>query len=124
MSAATPGWYPDPTGTPGERYWDGQTWTEQTRTLPAPPMGVMPGSYSMGGGVPRNGMGTASLVMGILGIVILPIVFSVLAIIFGSVGIGRANRGEATNKGAATAGVVLGIIGIVLGLIVGFVFFS
>jgi hypothetical protein len=26
-----PGWYPDPTGAPGQRYWDGNTWTEQTR---------------------------------------------------------------------------------------------
>jgi len=69
-------------------------------------------------------MGTASLIMGILGVIILPIVFSVLAIIFGSIGIGRANRGEATNKGVATTGLVLGIIGIVLGLIIGVALFS
>ena len=23
-----PGWYPEPSGTPGQRYWDGNTWTE------------------------------------------------------------------------------------------------
>lgn len=23
-----PGWYPDPSGGPGQRYWDGQKWTE------------------------------------------------------------------------------------------------
>ena len=28
--AAVPGWYPDPTGTPGLRFWDGQAWTSQT----------------------------------------------------------------------------------------------
>ena len=22
-----PGWYPDPSGAPGQRYWDGQQWT-------------------------------------------------------------------------------------------------
>ena len=22
----TPGWYPDPSGAPGQRYWDGQQW--------------------------------------------------------------------------------------------------
>ena len=25
------GWFPDPNGLPNERYWDGSTWTEQTR---------------------------------------------------------------------------------------------
>jgi hypothetical protein len=27
------GWYPDPNGTPCERYWDGNGWTLQTRPL-------------------------------------------------------------------------------------------
>lgn len=27
----TPGWYPDPDGKPADRYWDGQSWTDQTR---------------------------------------------------------------------------------------------
>lgn len=67
---------------------------------------------------PRNGMGTAALVLGILGLV-LGCILSGLAIIFGSVGIGRANRGEATNKGAATAGLILGIVGFVLWTIIG-----
>ena len=30
------GWYPDPTGDPDERYWDGRTWTGYVRTAPAP----------------------------------------------------------------------------------------
>jgi len=72
----------------------------------------------------NNGMGTAALVMGILGLFLFPIVFSILAIIFGSVGIGRVNRGEATNKGAATTGVVLGIIGLVLGLLIAVLIFA
>lgn len=28
-----PGWYPDPSGAPGERYFDGHGWTEQHRDL-------------------------------------------------------------------------------------------
>jgi hypothetical protein len=122
MSSVSPGWYADPEGRPNERYWNGQAWTEQTRPL----VGATTVGYGRPGmaGMPRNGMGIASLVMGILGIIILPIVFSVLAIIFGGVGIARANRGEATNKGMATTGMVLGIIGIVLGVIIGIWLFS
>lgn len=65
---------------------------------------------------PKNGMGVASLVLGILGVIplVFPIVMSILAIIFGGIGRSRATRGEATNKGVATAGLVLGIIGTLL----------
>jgi Domain of unknown function (DUF4328)/Protein of unknown function (DUF2510) len=33
---APPGWYPDPAGGPGQRWWDGYAWTEAT-VLPAVP---------------------------------------------------------------------------------------
>lgn len=59
-------------------------------------------------------MGTAALVLGIIGVLVLGCIFGVLAIIFGAIGINRANAGRATNKGAATAGLVLGIVGVVL----------
>lgn len=57
---------------------------------------------------PTNGMATASLVLGILGF-FLPIL-SILALIFGGIGISNANQG-ATGKGLAITGLVLGIIG-------------
>lgn len=31
--ATSPGWFPDPDGKPCSRYWDGSSWTEQTRPL-------------------------------------------------------------------------------------------
>jgi hypothetical protein len=36
---APPGWYPDPAGGPGQRWWDGYAWTEATvlPQLPPPP---------------------------------------------------------------------------------------
>ncbi len=37
--APAPGWYPDPYGTPGLRYWDGHQWTQQTWQPPAGPAG-------------------------------------------------------------------------------------
>jgi hypothetical protein len=30
-----PGWYPDPTSAPVQRWHDGENWTEDTRTAPA-----------------------------------------------------------------------------------------
>jgi serine/threonine-protein kinase len=37
-SPLSPGWYPDPSGTPGTLYWDGQGW----RTAPLPTVGAEP----------------------------------------------------------------------------------
>lgn len=86
---------------------------------PAPP----PPGYSGGGGEPRygepsNGMGTAALVCGIIAVVLsfIPGInwfswpLGILAIVFGAIGWGRANKGRATNKGIAITGLVLGIL--------------
>jgi hypothetical protein len=130
------GWYPDPDGKPADRYWNGNAWGTETRPsmatvrppAPAPmappaPTPMAPAAPApmapvtiVSNSAPKNGMGVAALVLGIISVV-LPwffFVFAALAIIFGSVGQGRVNRGEATNKGVATAGVVLGAIGLVI----------
>ncbi|MGW1917232.1 DUF4190 domain-containing protein [Streptomyces sp. NPDC002076] len=81
---------------------------------------------------PSNGMGTTGLVLGIIGVVcsltiameILGMILGILAIIFGAIGRGKANRGEATNRGAATAGLVCGIIATVLLPLLVFLFFA
>lgn len=112
------GWYVDPSGLPTDRYWDGTTWTDQTRPRVSGLSGAHGGSAAVGPS--RNGMGTAALTLGILGI-FLGWLFSFLAIIFGSIGIARANRGEATNKSAATWGLWLGIVAPVFWIFVVFV---
>ncbi|WP_234342421.1 DUF4190 domain-containing protein [Streptomyces sp. NRRL B-3648] len=68
---------------------------------------------------PSNGMGTASLVLGIIsavGFIAWPLAFvlGVLALIFGGIGRGKAARGEATNPGVALAGIICGAVGVVL----------
>jgi hypothetical protein len=40
---APPGWYADPAGGPGQRWWDGYAWTD-TVVLPAPPPPPPPGA--------------------------------------------------------------------------------
>lgn len=77
-----------------------------------------PGVHAM----PSNGMGTAGLVLGIISAVIfclwpVAIVVGVLAVIFGGIGMGKARRGEATNRGQALAGVICGAAGLVLSLV-------
>ncbi len=89
---------------------------------PYPPISPPPGApvppYQAAGRAPDNGMGTAGLVMAILQFVILGPLGSVLAIIFGRIGMNRAKRGEATNGGVATAAFWLGIVGLVLSVVV------
>jgi uncharacterized membrane protein HdeD (DUF308 family) len=72
----------------------------------------------------RNGLGTSSLVIGILALVLAVLVaFAPLAVILGAVavglgiaGIARANRGVASNRSQAVAGLITGGIGLVLSI--------
>lgn len=71
---------------------------------------------------PRNGLGTAGLVLGIIGLVFafIPIVgiiawpLVLLGLIFGIVGAVRASRGQATNRGVAIGGIVCSGLGLVI----------
>ncbi|MGV9252261.1 DUF4190 domain-containing protein [Streptomyces sp. NPDC003697] len=81
---------------------------------------------------PSNGMGTTGLVLGIIGLVcsltfflwFFGVVLGILGIIFGAIGRGKANRGEATNKGAATGGLVCGILATVVLPLLGLLIFA
>lgn len=90
-------------------------------TPPMPPAPASPGN------APQNGMGTAALVLGILQFFCLGTIGAILAIIFGRIGMKRAEQGLATNGGAAKAGFILGIIGVILtviGIIVWIIVFA
>ncbi|MFD4574000.1 DUF4190 domain-containing protein [Streptomyces sp. NPDC058417] len=68
---------------------------------------------------PSNGMGIASLTLGIVaavGFCLWPvaIVGGVLALVFGLIGRAKARRGEATNPGQALAGIICGSAGLAL----------
>jgi hypothetical protein len=87
----------------------------QPQAVTAPPM---PGQVVSG--VKTSGMAVASLVLGITGLVIIPFITSILAIIFGVIGLGQIKRsnGAITGKGMAVAGLILGIIGIVFTILI------
>ncbi|RZT87658.1 hypothetical protein EV383_4584 [Pseudonocardia sediminis] len=70
----------------------------------------------------NNGLGTASLVLGLLGAIfaLLPIIgviawpMVIIGLVLGLIGVTRAQKGEADNKGVAIAGVVLSAVGLML----------
>ncbi|MEV0979939.1 DUF4190 domain-containing protein [Streptomyces sp. NPDC049915] len=105
--------YPGPLGYPGAA---GGAHGPQAHGYPAGYYG-WPGMQPL----PSNGMGTAGLVLGIIGAVIfcawpLAIIAGALGVIFGAIGRSKAKRGEATNPGQALAGIICGAAGIVLGV--------
>ncbi|MFF3325405.1 DUF4352 domain-containing protein [Streptomyces sp. NPDC002889] len=73
----------------------------------------------------RNGLGTAALVLGIIGTLsgLIPLFFwlagilGLIALILGLSGRGRVKRGEAGNKGVTTTGAVLGLVALILSVV-------
>ncbi|MFI1017518.1 DUF4190 domain-containing protein [Streptomyces sp. NPDC020965] len=94
--------------------------THQPSHDSAPPQYGQHGRPSM-----RNGLGTASLILGIIGAIsgVIPLLFwmagilGVIALILGLVGRGRVKRGEANNKGVTITGAVLGLVALVLSVV-------
>jgi hypothetical protein len=76
-----------------------------TSPLPAAPKSPAPAN------LPAGGMAIASLILGIIGIFLIPLA-SILGIVFGSIGIHQASRGQAGGRGKAIAGLALGIFGL------------
>jgi hypothetical protein len=64
-----------------------------------------------------NGFAVASLVLGIVGVVltitfVAGLICDVLAIVFGALGRTKAREGSAGNASLATAGMILGLVGL------------
>ncbi len=84
---------------------------------PLPPSPAMPLPSQ-----PKNGLGTAGFVLGLVGLIFafIPLIgiiawpMTILGLIFGIVGTMRASRGQASNKGLAITAVVLSAIGLVI----------
>jgi hypothetical protein len=83
---------------------------------PPPNSGGYPPQYGgyppPGATGPRNGLGTASLIVAIVSLITVfgGVVFGIVAIVLGVMGRGRVKRGEATNGGVALAGIILGAL--------------
>ncbi|MFD7582342.1 DUF4190 domain-containing protein [Kitasatospora sp. NPDC059817] len=102
--------------------------TAPAATAAAPPAAAPnvpywpPYAYPMPAPQPRNGLGTAAMVLGIVGGVLsLAVIFfwlswlpALLAVVFGAIGLGYVRKGLATNRAMALAGVILGITGLLV----------
>lgn len=70
----------------------------------------------------RNGVGVAALVVGVVSLVLAVLVLffpiagllGIIAAVLGIVGIRRATKGEADNRGQAIAGLVTGLLGLAI----------
>ena len=97
------GWYPDPAGTDGERYWDGIAWSQATRdkvVLPPPPAAPAAsyGQPSAGYGRPMSGDAArtgAPFGWRFLGFVIDFVLFSVVGgLVLSATGVSQRLDGE------------------------------
>src|SRR5947208_13401189 len=91
--------------------------SDSWNTPPPDPYGQPPG-YGYGGARRTEGLAVASLVLGIAGFVVCPLICSVLAIIFGQQAKNKIRQDPSLQgAGMAQAGFVLGIISLALGII-------
>lgn len=94
-----------------------------------PPSGFGPPVTGPGPGAqqPSSGKAMASLILGIAGIFVVPLICSILAIVYGNQAKREiaASGGTMSGDGLAKAGVILGWVGIgliVVGIVLGLVF--
>ncbi|TNM64576.1 DUF4190 domain-containing protein [Streptomyces sp. NP160] len=91
---------------------------------PAAPQQGYPAYAGQGGydrPAPKNGVGLAALIIGILALLLSFTVFGgiilgLVAIVLGIIGARRVKRGLATNRGASITGVVLGVLGLMVSI--------
>ncbi|MGQ7296080.1 DUF4190 domain-containing protein [Quadrisphaera sp. KR29] len=119
-----------PAGPPQDQYRDQGQGHPQGYQQPAPhgdgrgAQGGYPAYPGQGGydrPAPRNGVGLAALILGILallsGFFVIGGLLGLVAIVLGVIGSRRAKRGLATNRGMAITGIVLGLLAVVLSVI-------
>jgi len=98
------GWFPDPTGKPQERYWNGSEWTEETRGYPPPspkaPDRSLPAAEA-GPATPTPAPGPRPLLVG--AIIVLVLLTVVGGLVLWRTNVDNAAR-EAAREGAALGG--------------------
>jgi hypothetical protein len=92
--ATEPGWYPDPSGGPGQIYWDGHAW----QTPPTPPPGYVHPPQ------PASGAGRTTLVkFGLGAAVVLVLLVSAIHLFGGSSSPSAPSTGTVTQPASSNA---------------------
>jgi hypothetical protein len=120
-ASGTGAWQPPPSESPFAQRGEGPAqpqWQQPTQTQFVHPGGRPAGTYGSAQ-AESSGKATASLVLGICGLVVCPLICSILALVFGYQGRSEIDKsgGRLAGRGNATAGIVLGWIGIVICLL-------
>ena len=95
-----PGWYPDPTAPPTERWWDGAAWTDhrrQPQNTPAAPQGFGPAGEPPQPQPALPGGRAKTVALAAAGIVL------VASVATGAVLLGRGDDGPQARKGPTTS---------------------
>ena len=108
-----PGWYPDPMGGNGERYWDGIAWSEhftrQPQQQPAPAAATMPAAAQFvvvpnNQSVQKVGDGNGLVVAGWVCAILLPLIGLIIGLVI-------ASRNDERGKWVIGVSVLMMVIG-------------
>lgn len=120
---------PAPPGAGGTDPWSPGPPQERPPAGYGAPQAAYTGPYGAATPAPQNGTGTAALVLGIVGVLFSVLFFplgfllAVVGLVLGIVGLKRAGRGLATNRGMAMAGTLLSVLALIIcigwGVIIG-----
>jgi hypothetical protein len=93
-----PGWYPDPRGSGGQRFWDGNVWTEHVRSPEPPPPGA------------GNVLSIIAMVCGGIAILFFPIFIGVAGIVCAVIAKVRKENLSTVALGVSIGGTLLGVV--------------
>ena len=124
MNKYPAGWHPVP-NSDQERYWDGDNWTDAYRPKAGQNPNPMPPAQNTGfiSAAPQtSGLSVASMVLGIVSIVLfwaIGFIFAIVGLILGSIAIKECEpRGNKKGGGMAIAGVVCSSIGLLIWILI------
>ena len=118
------GWYADPSGNPGQKYWDGQSWQQAAVPQPAVDQQVIRAAMAENRSIwVTNGLAAWSLVIGGVGF-LLNFLFGMGAflggfgLILSFVAFNKSKRLNGQGRGLSIAGLVVNGLVVAFGLIV------
>jgi len=120
-SAPRPGWYPDPTGIPTQRYFDGTEWTGQVAPLNTPPPSSPPPPRTVD--MSRGTSIRKYVILAVAGPLVFTVSFFLMQLAFGSAADAKGSVGvvsEVVGYGlflifaASAVATVIGVIGAIV----------